>query len=226
MRIVLIEDDEQVREHLAQGLRKLHHEVLVSGAGSSGLGMAMTQNPDVIVLDLGLPDIDGLDVLRMIRSASSTPVMIATGRTADAQVIRGLELGADDYVVKPYTAALLHARLNAVARRFQPSPSHDRLQVGELVLDVRGHTAKLGDRTLHLRPKEFQLLAYLVSHCGRVISKHELRAEIWDSDFSCTDKTLAVHLSWLRRHLGESAVRPRYLHTVRGVGVKVVDPHV
>ncbi len=224
MRIVLIEDDEEISEILAQGLRTLRHEVLVSNSGSSGIGLSMTRDPDFIVLDLGLPDLDGLDVLKMIRSASTVPILVATGRGAEAQMIRGLELGADDYVVKPYTAGILHARIGAIARRSHQFAAQDELQVGDLVVDLRGHTVHLDGRTLHLRPKEFQLLAYLVANSGRVIGKNELRAEVWESDFACTDKTLAVHLSWLRRHLGETAAHPRYLHTVRGVGVKVTAP--
>lgn len=226
MRILLVEDDTAVRELLAQGLTSLHYEVLTAASGSTGLGLALTRAPDLVVLDLGLPDLDGLTVLTMLRTVTSVPVVVATGRESENQVIRGLEAGADDYVVKPFTAALLNARLNAVMRRRRGAEESDRMRVGRLEVDFRGQAAALSGRPLELRPKEFQLLAHLVTHAGRVVGWRELRTEMWGSDVLGGDKTLAVHLSSLRRHLGESAAAPRYLHTVRGVGLKLVDPAV
>ncbi|WP_407555174.1 response regulator transcription factor [Streptomyces sp. Pv4-95] len=138
MRILIVEDDTAVRELLAQGLTSLHHEVLTAASGSTGLGLALTRAPDLVVLDLGLPDLDGLTVLKMLRTVTSVPVVAATGRESENQVIRGLEAGADDYVVKPFTAALLNARLNAVVRRRRGVEESDRMRVGRLEVDSGG----------------------------------------------------------------------------------------
>ncbi|MFJ6749597.1 MULTISPECIES: response regulator transcription factor [unclassified Streptomyces] len=224
LRIVLIEDDEDIRESLARCLRERRHDVLTAASGYQGMSMAVSENPDFVILDLGLPDLDGLDFLKMVRSSTQVPLLVASGRHAESQIIRALELGADDYVTKPYTAKLVEARMAAVRRRYRLADEQEDLQVGELAVDLRGHTAHLGRRSLPLRPKEFRLLSYLAMNAGRVVTKDELRTEIWDGDYPCTDKTVAVHLSWLRRHLGETAAAPRFLHTVRGVGIKLVEP--
>ncbi|MEV6681609.1 response regulator transcription factor [Streptomyces erythrochromogenes] len=222
--VLLIEDDDLIRCALTRALERLGHRVVGAGSGTEGLTEALKGGIDIIVLDLGLPDIDGIQVLKMLRASLSIPVVIATARDEETQTVTALHLGADDYVIKPFSVEHLDARMTAVLRRTQPDPLRPPLRVGDLMVDLNAHTASLGSRLLELRPKEFALLAYLVERSGRMISKAELRAEVWHNAFGVTDKTVDVHLSWLRRRLGESAVNPRYLHTVRGVGVKLQAP--
>ncbi|MFD5430181.1 response regulator transcription factor [Streptomyces sp. NPDC127084] len=225
MRILLIEDDVEVSSFVLRQLRAFRHDVLVADSGSRGLGLSMTEDLDMVIIDLGLPDIDGLSVLKMIRKVSDVPVVIASGRGGESHAVQALELGADDYVLKPFSAAILHARLIAIARRCKSTERDEvtDLKIGKLVVRVEAHVATLDGCPLDLRPKEFRLLTYLAKNADRVISKNELRNEVWDGEFT-GDATIAVHLSWLRRRLGETASQPRYLHTVRGVGVKLSSP--
>jgi DNA-binding response OmpR family regulator len=191
----------------------------------AGLQEAVENRPDIVVLDLGLPDIDGCTLLTMLRSVSQVPVIVATARDDEAEIVRALDAGADDYVVKPFAADQLDARIRAVLRRVSPATGAGQvLHVGELVIDVRAHQATLAGRPLDLSRKEFDLLAHLAAQPGVVVSKRELMAQVWRQPYGGADKTVDVHLSWLRRKLGETADAPRYLHSVRGVGVKLVDP--
>ncbi|MER7505347.1 response regulator transcription factor [Nonomuraea pusilla] len=221
--ILLIEDDVAIRTALTRGLRELGHAVASSPTALDGLRLAVQDRPDLIVLDLGLPDLDGGELLRMLRAVSAVPVIVATARDGDAEMVPVLDAGADDYVVKPFSAAQLDARVRAVLRRAggtQPEP----LRVGELRVDPRARTATLGGAALDLTPREFDVLHYLAARPGEVVTKRQLLTEVWQLPYGGADKTVDVHLSWLRRKLGETAAEPRYLHTVRGVGVKLVEP--
>ncbi|GAA2648904.1 MULTISPECIES: response regulator transcription factor [Nonomuraea] len=222
--ILLIEDDVTIRTALSRGLRELGHAVSSSPTALDGLRLAVQDRPDLIVLDLGLPDLDGVDLLRMLRAVSKVPVIVATARDGDAEMVPVLDAGADDYVVKPYSSAQLDARIRAVLRRGGQVRERQELAVGALVLDAKARTAALGGVTLDLTPREFDVLHYLAERPGEVVTKRELLTEVWQVPYGGADKTVDVHLSWLRRKLGESAASPRYLHTVRGVGVKLVDP--
>ncbi|MFF3159372.1 response regulator transcription factor [Streptomyces sp. NPDC057910] len=222
--VLLIEDDDQIRHALALALERLGHRAIGTSTAVAGLTHALQGGFDIIVLDLGLPDLDGMQVLKMLRASLSIPIVIATARDEESQTVAALNLGADDYVIKPFSVEHLQARMSAVLRRSQPDPLRPPLRVGGLVIDLHAHTASLDERVLELRPKEFALLSYLAERAGRMVSKAELRAEVWHNAFGVTDKTVDVHLSWLRRRLGESAASPRYLHTVRGVGVKLHSP--
>jgi two-component system KDP operon response regulator KdpE len=165
------------------------------------------------------------DVLRMVRSVSSVPVIVATARDDEAEVVRLLDAGADDYVIKPYSAAQLDARIRAVLRRAtDPGGQHGGIVVGELEVDADRRTATLAGTPLELSRLEFDLLAHLARRSPEVVTRRELLAEVWRQPHGGADKTIDVHLSWLRRKLGESASEPRYLHTVRGVGVKLERP--
>jgi two-component system, OmpR family, KDP operon response regulator KdpE len=184
----------------------------------------METKPDVVVLDLGLPDIDGADVLAMIRSVSAVPVIIATARDDEREVVRLLHAGADDYVVKPFGAAQIDARIRAVLRRGASSPADSAIRVGGLVVDPTSRQASLDGTVLDLSRKEFDLLLVLAGRAGQVVTKRELLAEVWQQAWGGADRTVDVHLSWLRRKLGETAAAPRYLHSVRGVGVRLTPP--
>jgi two-component system KDP operon response regulator KdpE len=223
--LVLIEDDAAIRTALVRALSRRGHAVHAAGTALSGLELVTSQSPDVVVLDLGLPDVDGTQVLGMIRGISKVPVIVATARDDETEMVRVLDLGADDYVVKPFSAEQLEARLRAVLRRGRPAEEPDpALVVGGLSLDRSTRVATLDGAPLDLTRMEFDLLAYLAGRAGRVVSKRQLMAEVWQQPYGGADKTVDVHLSWLRRKLGETAADPRYLQTVRGVGVKLVDP--
>jgi DNA-binding response OmpR family regulator len=223
-RIVLIEDDVEIRRLAAAALAKQGHDVESAERAMDGLELAVSSNPDLVVLDLGLPDIDGTELLRMIRAVSGVPVIVITARGADETVVSTLDSGADDYLVKPFSLPQFEARVRAVLRRRQTSDPMDRLRVGELIVDVPGRTASLGGRPLDLTPKEFDLLRVLVERSGEVLSKRELLAEVWREPYGGSEHTIDVHVSWLRKKLGETAQDSRYIHTVHGVGIKLVDP--
>lgn len=222
--VLLVEDDPTIRTALIRGLRERGHAVASAATALDGLRYAVEHRPDLIVLDLGLPDLDGTEMLRMLRAVSGIPVIVATARDGDAAVVGALDAGADDYVVKPFSATQLDARIRAVLRRAGESRTDSSITIGALRLDPRSREATLDGAPLDLTPREFDLLCYLASRPGEVVSKRELLSQVWQIPYGGADKTVDVHLSWLRRKLGETAQRPRYLHTVRGVGVKIVDP--
>ena len=224
--VLVVEDDQRIRETVARSLTDSGHAVRTEGRGADALSVVVDWRPDVVVLDLGLPDLDGTDVLRMVRSVSRVPVIVATARDDEAEVVRVLDAGADDYVIKPYSAAQLDARIRAVLRRGADSGGDARavLTVGELEVDPDRRIATLAGEALELSRLEFELLAHLVRRSPEVVTRRELLAEVWRQPHGGADKTIDVHLSWLRRKLGESAMAPRYLHTVRGVGIKLEQP--
>ncbi|WP_248960293.1 response regulator transcription factor [Sphaerisporangium perillae] len=222
--VLLVEDDATIRTALMRGLRDRGHAVSSAPTALEGLRLAVAERPDLVVLDLGLPDLDGTEMLRMLRAVSRVPVIVATARDGDTEMVRLLDAGADDYVVKPFSAAQLDARVRAVLRRTADSRTDSSVTVGHLRLDPRSREAVLGGAPLDLTPREFDLLHYLAVRSGEVVTKRELLTEVWQVPYGGADKTVDVHLSWLRRKLGETAQEPRYLQTVRGVGVKLVEP--
>ncbi|HEX6919015.1 MAG TPA: response regulator transcription factor, partial [Actinomycetes bacterium] len=202
--LLLIEDDLRIRTALTRALTERGHAVASAATGMAGLQQAVDDPPELVVLDLGLPDVDGSQLLRMLRSVSQVPVIVATARDDDAVVIDALNAGADDYVVKPFSADQLDARVRAVLRRGKaPEGAEPPLVVGDLEVDRKARTATLAGRRLDLRPREFDLLAFLAARPGEVVSKRTLLAEVWQSPYGGADKTVDVHLSWLRRKLGE-----------------------
>lgn len=226
--ILLVEDDEAIRAGLSRALIADGAAVTCVGSAVDAIKGLSTSRTDVVLLDLGLPDLDGADVLSLIRANPATtavPVIVVTARDADHEVVRLLDLGADDYLVKPFSAAQVMARIRAVLRRSGSADVSDStVCVGELVIDARARTVTLAGVGIELNRKEFDLLLALASRPGEVVSKQQLLAEVWQLPWGGGDRTVEVHLSWLRRKLGESAADPRYLRSVRGVGVKLVDP--
>jgi DNA-binding response OmpR family regulator len=222
--ILVIEDEQRIRESLATRLSERGHDVETVARAIEGIERAVSGAFDVVVLDLGLPDLDGVEALRMIRAVSQVPVVVATARDDEQDIIDVLDKGADDYVVKPYSVDHLEARIRAVLRRSGESIEGEVIVVGELRLDPDSHEASLDGRDLDLTARAFDLLVYLASREGKLIGKRELLAEVWRQPYGGADKTVDVHLSWLRKELGETAAKPRYLHTKRGVGVRLVDP--
>ncbi len=222
--LLVIEDDERIRTALIRALRDRGHAVTSAGTALAGLRQAVEDRPDLVVLDLGLPDLDGRELLRMLRAVSAVPVVVATARDDDDSVVQALDAGADDYVVKPVRADQLEARIRAVLRRAAGPADAAPITVGRLTVDPRSRRVTLGERPVDLSPKEFDLLAYLAARQGAVVSKRELLTEVWRLPYGGADKTVDVHLSWLRRKLGESAAAPQLLQTVRGVGVRLAEP--
>jgi DNA-binding response OmpR family regulator len=222
-RVLLVEDDPDIRTTVIRQLSEFGHSVRSASTALTALREATRDPGDVIVLDLGLPDLDGSEALKMLRAVTRTPVIIATARDDEAEIIRLLHAGADDYLVKPYSSAHLAARIAAVLRRSGVGAAPTVLCVGGLEIDPRRRQARLDGRRLDLSRREFDLLAYLAARPGEVVTRRELLSEVWQLPYG-DDQTIDVHLSWLRRKLGERASRPRYLHTVRGVGVRLMEP--
>jgi len=222
-RIVLVEDDVDIRRLVAEALAGEGHDVESAATAMEGLELAMKGQPELVILDLGLPDLDGIELLRMIRAVSQVHVIVVTARGADDVVIKTLDAGADDYLVKPFSVAQLEARVRAVLRR-GTQRADGPIRVGAIEIDPDAREASLDGVALELSPKEFDLLRVLAEAGGRVVSKRELMAEVWREPYGGSERTIDVHLSWLRSKLGESAQQPRYLQTVHGVGIKLVDP--
>jgi two-component system, OmpR family, KDP operon response regulator KdpE len=222
--VLIVEDEAQIRELLVAALAGAGHAVRAEAAGMPALQVIVDDSPDVVVLDLGLPDVDGGDLLRMIRAVSQVPVIVATARDDDTEIVRLLDAGADEYIVKPFSSAELEARVRAVTRRLRADGNAEPIVVGGLRVDTRARVAELDGVALVLNRKEFDLLSMLASRAGEVVTREDLYAEVWRQPYGGADKTIDVHLSWLRRKLGESAAEPRYLHTVRGVGFRLDAP--
>ena len=222
--ILVVEDDEAIRTAVARGLRERGYAVSTVGNGLAGVEKVVQDGPDAVLLDLGLPDIDGLTLISMLRAVSQVPIIVITAQDDDPTMVRALDSGADDYVVKPFGTEQVAARLRAVLRRGGRDEARPPLRVGELVIDERTRVVSLRGAPVELARKEFDLLHLLATRQGSVVSKRELLAEVWNEPYGGSDRTVDVHLSWLRRKLGETAAEPRYLLSVRGVGVRLVDP--
>ncbi|HEY6730225.1 MAG TPA: response regulator transcription factor [Solirubrobacterales bacterium] len=226
-RILVVEDEESISQPFAEALRRANFEAVVTATAAGALELADSEQPDLVMLDLVLPDGDGRDVCRELRRRSDVPIMMLTARGTELDKIVGLELGADDYVVKPFSAAEVISRIRAVLRRSRPREVDAQpLRVGDLVLDPAARIAELGGERLDLSRKEFDLLAVLMRNGGRVVTREDLMAEVWDSNWFGSTKTLDVHVGWLRRKLGDSPSDPTYIETVRGVGFRFAAPEV
>lgn len=223
--VLLIEDDPGIRSAVTRSLLARGHAVDSAPDGLTGLQLMLTQNPEAVILDLGLPDISGDRLLGMIRAASQVPVIVATARDDEGLIVKLLDAGADDYVVKPYDPAHLEARIRAVLRRaggaVDDESTRMQLKVGGLTVDPARRTAAIDGNTLDLTRLEFDVLAYLAANPNRVISRKELLREVWQRTDSA--RTVDVHLSWLRRKLGDDVDNPRFLHVHRGVGIMLED---
>ena len=220
--ILLIEDEEAISEPLAAALGREGFEALVAGTAARGLELFASRAPDLVLLDVMLPDGDGRDLLRRIRDTSRTPVIMLTARGEEMDRVLGLELGADDYVTKPFSAAELAARIRAVLRRGgEPTEAPGKvLEAGDVRMDLDTHEATRAGEPLDLTVKEFELLRVLLEHAGKLVKRDQLVHEVWDPAWFGSTKTLDVHISALRKKLGDDPGAPRYIHTVRGVGFR------
>lgn len=233
--VLVVDDEENIREAIAFTLRREGFDILEAENGPDAIELA-SQNPDVIVLDIMLPGIDGLEVLRRIRTTSNVPVLMLSAKGDEIDRVVGLEIGADDYITKPFAMRELIARIRAIVRRVGmtnepapetvslPTPSSDNSQIraGSLVIDIASRTVSNNGLDVELNPKEFDLLAYFVRHPGVVMSRDALLREVWGYEFRVDTRTVDVHVRWLRTKLEDNPASPQMLLTVRGSGYRYV----
>jgi two-component system response regulator RegX3 len=225
--VLLVEDEESITTPLAEALGREGFDTKVAGTVAESLALAKRVRPDLVLLDVMLPDGSGFDVCRELRRMSQVPIIMLTARGEEADRVIGLELGADDYVVKPFSAREVVARIRAVLRRTDAGPgaaASGPMEIGEVRLDPdRREVTKAGD-PVELSRKEFELLQLLMQNAGTVVKRERLIDEVWDVNWFGSTKTLDVHVSGLRKKLGDDSSEPRYLHTVRGVGFRFASP--
>jgi two-component system, OmpR family, response regulator RegX3 len=221
-RVVVVEDEQSISDPLRSALEREGYQVDVAATGAAGLELVRREEPDVVLLDLMLPDIDGRDVCRSIRSSSRVPIIMLTARGLETDRVVGLELGADDYLVKPFGMAELIARIRALLRRSAPDPAgaDEAIVIGDVRLDPRTRSATHAEDPLELPRREFDLLHLLMANAGTVLARQRLMDDVWGVDWFGSTKTLDVHVAGLRRRLGDDAVESRYIHTIRGVGFR------
>jgi DNA-binding response OmpR family regulator len=223
----MVEDEESITEPLAEALDREGFETSVAGTVADALASARSAPPDLVLLDVMLPDGSGYDVCRELRRDSEVPIIMLTARGEETDRVVGLELGADDYVVKPFSAREVVARIRAVLRRsgaVREEAPDGPLQVAELTLDPGRRSATLSGEELELTRREFELLELLMREAGSVVTRERLIDEVWDVNWFGSTKTLDVHVSSLRRKLGDDSAEPRFIHTVRGVGFRLAGP--
>ena len=221
--VLLIEDEDSIAEPLVEALELSGFSVRRAPTGAEGLSAAEQDPPDIVLLDLGLPDMDGRDVCRTLRGSSGVPIIMLTARGLEIDRVVGLELGADDYVVKPFSVAELTARMRAVLRRAAPAPADAEdagLTIGPVHLDERTWTVTMAGEPVTLARREFELLRLLMRNAGTVLTREHLMEEVWDANWFGPTKTLDVHVSTLRRKISDDPQHPRFIHTVRGVGFR------
>ena len=219
--LLVVEDERPLAETLRFNLELEGYRVRTAEDGVEGLSMARALQPDLVLLDLMLPRLDGLDVLRGIREQSQTPVLLLTARTSEADRVKGLDLGADDYITKPFSLAELKARVRVHLRRKQEVTVEDRvLAFGEFELDLNRHLLTRDGEPIALRPKEYELLAYLAQRDGRAFTRDQLLNDVWDISFAGGTRTVDVHVRWLRKKIEQPDGPPRHLITVRGAGYR------
>ena len=223
VRVLLVEDDQRLRQAVTADLERRGHVVQAVASALEALRAVAQQVPELVILDLGLPDLDGAQALQMIRGVSMVPVLVATARDDEREVISVLNAGADDYLIKPFSPEHLDARISGLMRRVKDENRDDVLVLGGLTLKRRSRQVALDGAQVDLTRREFDLLAYLMSRPGEVVTRQELLQQVWQNPDG-DEKIIDAQLSWLRRKLGDQASQPRYLHTVRGVGVKLDAP--
>lgn len=221
-KLLLVEDDQTLRETLVYNLRREGYEVIQAGDGVSALDLAREHKPDLVVLDIMLPGLDGLTVCRTLRREREVPIVLLTARTGEVDRIVGLDSGADDYVVKPFSLGELMARLRAVMRRGR-GDSATKLKSGDLTLDLIAHRAYRGEASLNLAPKEFDLLAELIRHKGAVLTRDLLVQRVWGFEFGGDTRTVDVHIRMLREKIEPDPADPQRIQTVRGIGYRFED---
>ncbi|MGN6254909.1 MAG: response regulator transcription factor [Solirubrobacterales bacterium] len=227
-RILVVEDEESISAPFAEALRRAGFQPVVTGTAAGALEMAEEGEPDLVVLDLALPDGDGRDVCRELRRHSDVPIVMLTARGTEMDRVVGLEIGADDYVVKPFSAREVISRIRAVLRRTgaRDAAPAEPIRVGDVEVDPAARIARRNGAELELSRKEFDLLTELMRHAGHVVTREDLMAKVWDVNWFGSTKTLDVHIGWLRRKLGDDGAGSHQIETVRGVGFRFAAPEV
>ena len=225
--ILVVEDEEHLRATLAYNLRKAGYAVETAATGLAALGAFQVHPPDLVLLDVMLPELDGFAVCRHIRQSSGVPILMLTARTDEADAVAGLELGADDYIAKPFRLRELLARVAAALRRSHPgdgvvSATVPPLIAGDLTLDPATHTARRGDRALTLKPRAFALLRFFMEHRNQVFTRDQLLRQLWGDPFIGDARTVDVHVRWIREQIEDDPSHPRRLRTIRHVGYQFV----
>jgi DNA-binding response OmpR family regulator len=226
--VLLVEDEASIAEPFARALGREGFDAEVAGTAAAARAAFARNPPSIVLLDLTLPDGDGRELCREWRRTTSVPIIMLTARGTETDRVVGLELGADDYVVKPFSVAEVAARIRAVLRRAQPpeaaNATPEAITIGDLSIDPATRSATRGGHDLGLTRTEFDLLARLARDAGRVVSREDLMADVWDENWFGSTKTLDVHVGFLRRKLGDDAADPTYLRTVRGIGFRLAAP--
>ena len=223
--VLVVEDEATLASTLSYNLRKNGFDVITAADGLEGLRAARRDNPDVIVLDLMLPKMDGLEVCRRLRADSDVPVLMLTAKGEELDKVVGLEMGADDYLTKPFSMRELMARVRALLRRAggrAPQDDDTAITAGEIAMEARGRTVRRDGAEVALKPKEFDLAYFLAKNAGQVFTREQLLEKVWGYDFFGGSRTVDVHIRWLREKLERDPARPQHLLTVRGVGYKFV----
>ncbi len=230
--VMVVEDEQNLRETLTYNLMREGYRVISAGDGRTAIEMARREQPDLLMLDLMLPQVDGFEVCRTVRQEMKAPILILTARDSEVDTVLGLELGADDYVTKPFTLRPLLARVKALLRRSEMVASSaagaattagNDVAFDDFVLDRSGRRLRQGDREIPLTMKEYDLLSYLIGHSGQVLSRDFLLEKVWGYDFSGNTRTVDVHIRWLREKIERDPGEPRRIVTVRGVGYRFED---
>ena len=225
-KILVVDDEKLIVDSLRYSLRKEGYEVVIAHDGKEAIEQARKENPDLIVLDLMLPGVDGLEVCRTIRQESIVPIIMLTARGEEMDRVIGLEIGADDYLVKPFSFRELLARIRAALRRagYAEPSAEEVLVIGDISLDRAGHRVLRGNREVELTRKEYDLLQVLMENAGRVVARNDIIDRVWDTDWVGDTRTLDVHIRWLREKIEDNPSKPRYIQTVRGVGYRFAAP--
>jgi len=218
--ILIVEDDETLQQTLTYNLEQEGYQVVTAVDGQSGLELARTEKPDLIVLDIMLPGLDGFSVCRILRRETEVPIIMLTARTSEVDKIIGLDSGADDYITKPFSLGEFMARVRAALRRKSGSGTVEQLESGNLALDLIARKAYQGNQELSLSHKEFDLLAELMRNKGMVLSRDLLLTKVWGYDYVGESRTVDVHIRWLRGKIEEKSSKPKRITTVRSIGYR------
>lgn len=229
-KILVVDDEPTLRNVLQYNLTKETHQVRTAGDGEEAIDQAREYEPDLILLDVMLPKLDGFEVCKAIRRESNVPILMLTAKDSEIDKVVGLEIGADDYITKPFSMRELVARVKAMIRRSEMLKGEmdagraekTRFAVRGLTVDLLQHRVMLDGRTINMKPKEFELLAFMLRHPGQVFSRDQLLDQVWGYEFGGDTRTVDVHIRWLREKIEEKPSKPNYLETVRGVGYRLV----
>jgi len=219
-KVLIVEDDQSLRDVLRYNLGREGYEVVMANDGAQALEAVQREKPDLILLDILLPELDGYEVCRILRRQTDIPIIMLTAKDQEMDKVMGLELGADDYITKPFSLKELLARIRAQLRRHEDKMVTSPLKIGNMEIDTARHKVSIGGRPVELSPKEFELLTFLLQNKGIVFSRNQLLEKIWGYNYEGDSRSIDVHIRWLRKKIEFNPQKPRHLITVRGFGYK------